>query len=193
MTRMWKPVMFGAILVVTAGLASARGQQPAPHSRVAVLETPFAVRMQHKSLREELARASADKGAVGDAAREVERVLLPHLEHEEALALRPLGLMRGTARDADSAELTQVVPMAIRIERELPTLIDEHRQIGDATKRLADVSRREGKPQYQGLIDRLWLHARMAEEVLYPAAILVGEYVRISRSANATTAHSAKP
>jgi hypothetical protein len=192
MVSMSKPMML-AVLMITMGSRGASAQEPSAQSRVAVLEAPFALRMEHKHLREELARAASDKGAVGDAARDIERVLLPHLTHEEELALRPLGLMRGIARDAQSAELAQVIPMAVHIERELPTLFEQHRQIDAATKRLADVARREGKPQYLGLADRLWLHARVAEEVLYPAAILMGEYARVMQHPKPETRRQSKP
>jgi Hemerythrin HHE cation binding domain len=193
MARLSKPAILLSILVTALGSRTASGQEPSTASRVATLDAPFAVRMEHKQLREDLARARADMGVLGDAARDIERVLLPHLRHEEELALRPLGLMRGIARDATSTDLTQVISMAVQIERELPTLLEEHRQIGEATQRLADVARREGKPQYQGLADRLWLHARLAEEVYYPAAILVGEYARITHDTKSGTAGRVKP
>jgi hypothetical protein len=195
MARMSTPAVLFSVLVVSIGSRGVSVQEPSPSptSRVAVLEAPYALRMEHKYLREELARAVSDRGAVGEAAREIERALLPHLKHEEELALRPLGLMRGIARDATSADLTQAISMAVKIERELPALFEEHRLIGDATKRLADVARREGKPQYQGLSERLWLHARVAEEVFYPASILLGEYVRITHDAKSGTVRRSKP
>jgi Hemerythrin HHE cation binding domain len=192
MATMSKAVILVCVVVVI-GSQGMSGQEPAAKSRVATLETPFALRMEHKYLREELARARSDRGAVGDAARDIERALLPHLEREEELALRPLGLMRGIARDATGADLNQAISMAVKIERELPTLFEEHRLIGEATKRLADVARREGKPQYQGLADRLWMHARLAEEVLYPAAILLGEYARITHNPKSGSARRSKP
>jgi hypothetical protein len=195
MARMSTTVALLCLLVFSTGSREVGGQEPSPSttSRVATLETPFALRMEHKSLRAELEQALADRGAVGDAARDIERVLLPHLKREEEFALRPLGLMRGIARDAATAELAQANSLALQIERELPTLFEEHRQIGDAAKRLTDAARREGKSQYQGLAERLWLHGRVAEEVYYPASILVGEYVRLAHGAKSGTARSSKP
>ena len=49
-----------------------------------------------------------------------------------------------------------------------------------ASKRLADVARRERKPDQVAFANQLWLHARIEEEVLYPAALLIGEYLRIA-------------
>jgi len=73
--------------------------------------------------------------------------------------------------------------MTVKIEKDLPRLLDEHRAIQEASKRLADVARRERKPEFVDLADRLWLHTRIAEEVLYPAAILLGDHLTITQHA----------
>ena len=171
------------VLVALSGTSRAAGQEPAPVSRVAVLEAPLALRLDHKSLREALNRALEDKAGVGDAARAIDALLSSHLKHEEELALRPLGLLRGIARDATSADIGSAIAMTGKIEQDLPQLLDEHRAILESSKRLADVARRERKLQFVDLADRLWLHARIAEEVLYPAAILLGEHLRVTHEA----------
>jgi hypothetical protein len=170
-------------LVALFATSPAAGQEPASGSRVAVLEAPLALRLDHKSLREALTRAMEDKEGVGDAARAIDALLVSHFKHEEALALRPLGLLRGVARDASSADIASAIAMTVKIEKDLPQLLDEHRAILDASKRLGDVARRERKPQFLDLADRLWLHTRIAEEVLYPAAILLGEHLRVTQEA----------
>ena len=120
-----------------------------------------------------------DKGGVGDAARAIDSLLSSHFKHEEELALRPLGLLRGLGRDGSSADISSAIGMTVKIEQNLPQLLDEHRAILEASKRLGDAARRERKPQFLDVADRLWLHTRIAEEVLYPAAILLGEHLRV--------------
>jgi hypothetical protein len=171
------------VLVALFGTFPADGQEPPSGSRVAVLEAPLALRLDHKSLREAVSRAMEDKEGVGDAARAIDVLLSSHLKHEEDLAFRPLGLLRGVAKDASSADIASATAMTVKIEKDLPLLLDEHRAILEASKRLGDVARREHKPQYLDLADRLWLHTRVAEEVLYPAAILLGEHLRVTQAA----------
>jgi hypothetical protein len=171
------------VVVALFGSSPAAGQEAAPGSRVAVLEAPLALRLEHKSLREALTRALEDKAGVGDAARAIDSLLSSHFKHEEELALRPLGLLRGVARDASGADAAAAIAMTVKIEKDLPQLLDEHRAIQEASKRLADVARRERKPEFVDLADRLWLHTRIAEEVLYPAAILLGEHLRVTQAA----------
>ena len=171
------------VLVALFGPSPAAGQEPAPGSRVAVLEAPLALRLEHKFLREALNRALEDKAGVGDVARAIDSLLTSHFKHEEERALRPLGLLRGIARDASSADVASAIAMTVKIEQELPQLMDEHRAIQELSKRLGDVARRERKPQFVDLADRLWLHTRIAEEVLYPAAILLGEHLKVTQAA----------
>lgn len=179
------------VVVALLGISPAAGQEPAPGSRVSVLEAPLALRLDHKSLREALDRALEDKAGVGEAARAIDSLLSSHLKHEEELAFRPLGLLRGVARDASSADVASVIAMTVKIEKDLPQLLNEHRAIQDASKRLADAARRERKPEFVDLADRLWLHTRIAEEVLYPAAILLGEHLTVTQQAKRP--HGANP
>ena len=174
------------VLVALSATSPAVGQEAPSGSRVAVLEAPLALKLDHKSLREALSRAMEDKAGVGDAARAIDSLLSAHLEHEEGLALRPLGLLRGVARDASSTDVASAVAMTVKIEKDLPQLLEEHRAILAASKKLGDVARREGKPRFLDLVDRLWLHTRIAEEVLYPAAILLGEHLRVTPEAKRT-------
>jgi hypothetical protein len=51
-------------------------------------------------------------------------------------------------------------------------------RIGAAARRLEQVAREEGNAEVERLAQKLQLHARSEEEVLYPAAVLVGELVR---------------
>ncbi len=176
-------------LVMTSGLwsvAAAQEPQPPPAAlsvssspALAALETPHALRMEDRHLRDELAQALAEPGAVGAAAHEIERILLPHLEHREQSVFRPLGLLNGLARDESGFDAPQAIALTGQIERELPQLVAEHRALYEAVKRLTDAANRERKPQYLDLSDRIWVHMRMEEEVLYPSVVLVGRYLKM--------------
>jgi hypothetical protein len=61
-------------------------------------------------------------------------------------------------------------------------MLDEHKRIRAAVEELRVAARAEQSIRYEQLAEQLALHAQTEEEVLYPAAILVGEIVR-ARSA----------
>jgi hypothetical protein len=48
-----------------------------------------------------------------------------------------------------------------------------------ALKNLIAAAEAEKKPEYARFAEKLMLHAQTEEEVLYPAAILVGEYLKL--------------
>ena len=65
------------------------------------------------------------------------------------------------------------------LKSELPEMLKEHKAIVAALKPLIDASKKENKMEYMHFADKLILHAKNEEEVLYPASILVGEYLKL--------------
>jgi hypothetical protein len=57
-------------------------------------------------------------------------------------------------------------------------MLQEHARIRAATEKLRTVARAEKASVYKQFAEDLALHARTEEEVLYPAAILVGDVIR---------------
>ena len=77
-----------------------------------------------------------------------------------------------------TAAMAKVTELTDRLRADLPHMLDEHREVVGALRRLADVAKQERKPGAAAFADKLRLHAETEEQVLYPAAILVGEYVK---------------
>ena len=123
---------------------------------------------------------------VKEAARDVARLLHPHFVREEQFALPPLALLSELARGGVTPEMTAVLPMTRRLKAELPAMLAEHRQIVGALDKLRAAARAANLPEYERFADALALHAQTEEQVLYPAAVLVGEHV--ARSSNRTVA-----
>jgi hypothetical protein len=141
------------------------------------LEIPRPLRVEHEELHARLVSATKEPGAVGEAAREVARLLHPHFVREEEFALPPLGLLAQLARDGANAQMTEVLPMTRRLKAELPQMLAEHRQIVGALGKLSAAAREAGRPEHERFAEALVLHAQTEEQVLYPAALLVGELV----------------
>jgi len=140
---------------------------------------PESMQTEHAQLHEALVEATRAPGAVGEAAREVARVLHPHFVREEQVALPPLGLLESLARGMMTPGMAAVLPLTDALKAELPRMLEEHAAIQAALARLATTALEEGQPQYARLAEKIMLHARTEEQVTYPTAILVGEYVRM--------------
>jgi hypothetical protein len=143
-------------------------------------QVPESMRVEHEAIHARLEAATRAPGAVGAAAAELARVLAPHFERENQIALPPLGLLaplaRGEAIPAEHA--ARALAMTDSLRAELPAMLEEHVRIAAAAQNLERVAREHGHAGIAELARNLQLHARTEEEVSYPAAILVGTLLR---------------
>lgn len=142
------------------------------------IEIPRSMREEHEEIHGALVTATEVPGPVGEAARELAEILHPHFVREEQIALPPLGLLEPLAQGTFAPWMRDVLPMTDSLAAELPQMLREHQAIRAAAARLQEVARVEGSVDVERLARDLKAHARAEEELLYPAAILVGEIVR---------------
>jgi hemerythrin superfamily protein len=57
-------------------------------------------------------------------------------------------------------------------------MLEDHKQIVMALRKLMQAATEEGFDGFSEYATKLIAHAQMEEEVAYPAAILVGEYLK---------------
>ena len=142
------------------------------------IEIPRSVKTEHDAIHATLKEATRAAGPVGPAARELARVLHPHFVREEEIALPPLGLLSRLVGGDITADMADVLSMTDALRRELPQMLEEHKAIRAAVESLRVAARADNAERYERLANDLALHAQTEEELLYPAAILVGDIVR---------------
>jgi hemerythrin HHE cation binding domain-containing protein len=142
---------------------------------------PASLKAEHDELHQELAAATKAAGSVGEAARAVAMVLHPHFVDEEAFALPPLGLLTKLVKGEQVEDPATVIAMTDRLKAELPRMLAEHRTITEALQKLEDAARGAGDAARAQLARKIIAHAQAEEEVMYPAAILVGEWLKEHR------------
>ncbi len=140
---------------------------------------PHAMTVEHEELHRELEMAITSGGKTGAAAKEVAEVLHAHFENEEKFALPPLGLLPALAEGRINPEMAQVVKMTDRLKAELPHMLTEHKAVVTKLELLIEVAEEEGKVEPVSFAEKLMLHAQNEEEVSYPTAILIGEYLKL--------------
>lgn len=138
---------------------------------------PAPLRTEHAQLHAALAAATREPGPLGEAAREVARLLHPHFVREEEFALPPLALLEPLARGEAIPGMVAVLAMTDRLKAELPAMLAEHAQIVRALDKMRAAAQAADRVDYAHFADALVLHAQTEESVLYPAALLVGEHV----------------
>lgn len=142
-------------------------------------QIPQPLKSEHDELHAELVKATKAGGRIGEAATAVARVLHPHFVKEEEYALPPLGLLQVVSRGQVSPEMRAVVTMTDKLKAELPQMLTEHKAIVTALEALKAAALAEHNHEVAHFAEKLMVHARTEEEVIYPAAILVGEYLKI--------------
>jgi hypothetical protein len=142
------------------------------------MKIPASIRYEHESLHRELADVSLETGKVGEAARTLAQLMHPHFLREDEYAMPPLGLLARLAHGEVSPDMAEALPLIARLKEEMPLMLEEHRSIKGALQDLEEAAAAAGKPEIVDFAHRLALHAKSEEEVLYPAAILVGEFIK---------------
>jgi hypothetical protein len=139
---------------------------------------PDSLRVEHEQLRADLEQAIRIGGRIGEAARALQSLLHPHLRREDDSLFLGLGLLHSVAQGKVTPGMHELVAKAEQLKRELPEMLAEHDQIRKALERLGQEATKEGRPQVAYFAAKLLHHARLEEEVLYPAAIVLGEYLK---------------
>ena len=144
---------------------------------------PHAIQAEHRKLHAELAKVMTLGGKTKEAAQAVEAVLHPHFLAEEEFAMPPLGALRAAAANENVGEAPRIIELSSRLRADLPRMLEEHRGIVNALAGLEQAAEEERQPRALAFAEKLRAHAEMEEEVLYPAAIVVGDYLglRVAR------------
>jgi hypothetical protein len=142
---------------------------------------PISLKLEHEELHAELAKAILVPGKLGETAQNVARVLDPHFRKEEEYALPPLGLLPMLIGGKIRSEMRNVLTMTDRLKADLPHMLEEHKMIVAALHDLIEEAREARLSEHEYFAEKLTLHAQNEEEVLYPAALLIGEYIKLHK------------
>jgi len=143
-------------------------------------QIPPSLKSEHEELHAELVKAIQVGGKIGEAAQSVAEVLHPHFVKEEEYALPPLGLLGLLSEGKVLPEMKNVFSMTDKLKRELPQMLEEHKAIVGKLKGLVEAAKKEGRMEFAHFAEKLALHAKTEEEVLYPASLLIGDCLKLS-------------
>lgn len=173
--------VLAAAVVLLLVPARARAQHEHEHAPGKARQVPESMRVEHEHIHGALEAATKLEGAVGVAARELATILGPHFERENQVALPPLVHLPALAKGQVTPAMDQALELSDTLRRELPRMLEEHGRIAAAARRLESVAHEHGNAEVERLAHTLQLHARTEEEITYPAAIVVGDLIRLHR------------
>jgi hypothetical protein len=140
---------------------------------------PKPLQVEHEELHEQLAKITQLPGRIGEAAKAVAKILHPHFVKEEAYALPALGVLAPLTEGKATPDIGDVLSMTERLKAELPQMLEEHKAIVAALNHLIEVAIQENQPEYAHFAEQLMRHAQAEEDVFYPIAVLISEYVKL--------------
>jgi hemerythrin-like domain-containing protein len=91
----------------------------------------------------------------------------------------PLGLLVDLSKGKISDEMKPAIVLSDKLKQGLQQMLSEHQQIVASLEKLKKAANEENYPDVLQFTETLKLHAQTEEQVLYPTAILIGEYLKL--------------
>lgn len=142
------------------------------------LKIPKALKTGHEILFRELETLIDLGGHIGEKAKVLNDVMAPHFKKEEMYALPPLGLLLTLSEGNWELDTNEAIKMSEMLESKLSELNKEHGNILKVLNDLKHVAKEENNNKAKQFVKDLMLHIDIEDQVLYPATILVGNYLK---------------
>ena len=139
---------------------------------------PTPLVQEHEALYSRLVLTTKVPGPVGRVADKLAKLMDPHFTKEELFALPPLVLLPALAGGQFSPERSGVLELTDQLEIDLPSMLAEHQKIFGVLQELLAAGEAAGDTGTCEFAGQLMHHATVEEQVFYPAALLVGHWVK---------------
>jgi len=146
---------------------------------------PMSLLEEHADLATALETAVSLGGEVGRAARDLQTIVGPHFAKEQRLALPALRVLPQLAHGEITSEMVGILAITDQFRTELDSVKQEHLRIRQGLERLWTAGWAEDRPEQSFMARRFNRHLALEEEVLYPAALVAGDYLRLRLAATA--------
>lgn len=142
------------------------------------LKVPKAIIHGHANIILELNEVLAIGGEIAAKAKQLRDAMVPHFKKEEEYALPPLGLLLAFTVEKWEINAEEAIKMAENLELRLAEMKHDHSHITDILNELKLLGEKEHNYVVKMFVKTLTLHIEMEDEVLYPATILIGNYLK---------------
>ncbi len=140
---------------------------------------PSAIKKEHTDLLAKIDKIVSYQDSTGIVARDLQEVMQHHFEEEEDFVLPPLSLLPLLASGDTYAQHRDILPLIRKFKAQLTHMNAEHQMIKAYMADLKQVGVKENHPEILEFEEELHNHAAIEEEIFFPAAILIGEYLNL--------------
>jgi hypothetical protein len=167
------------LLAAIPGIDRAALAQP---SHLAVSQS---IRFEHTAIVERLTKEAAKSGAAAAIAQKALVFIKAHFAKEEEFVFPPLGLLdQITAGESPSDSVkAAALDMIERTKASKDSLQEDHIQITSMMNDLIQAATRANEPDLIAFAGNVAAHTLGEFEVLQPATLMIGDYLRSQRSA----------
>ena len=143
---------------------------------------PSSIKTEHDSLLARLQVITLFQDSTGIAAKKLLELMEHHFREEEDFVFPPLGLLPSLASGEISEKREEVIQLTEKLKSQLAHMSVEHQLIKTYMNDLEQAARKDNHAGIIAFIHDVNKHATIEEEIYFPAAILVGEYLKLLAS-----------
>lgn len=147
-------------------------------------EVPSAILKEHTDLLSKMQALTSFMDSTGQVARKLYDLMQHHFEEEEDFVLPPLAVLPLLASEQFPERHEELLLLTEKLKTQLSHMNAEHQMIKVHVGELKQAAALEGYSIPAGFEENLHRHAQMEEEIFFPAAILVGEYLKQKSNRN---------
>lgn len=141
-------------------------------------QIPQSLQHGHENLCAEIKDLINYGGKIGEKATILNKAMRPHFEKEERYALPPLGLLIALSEGSWEIDTTEAIKMADTLKEKFNELAQDHKNILKLLDELNVVAEEENHFHAKIFVKNLIVHTELEDQVLYPATLLVGNYLK---------------
>lgn len=142
-------------------------------------EVPSSIRAEHQYLLDKIYKISLFQDSTGRVAIKLNELMQHHFNEEEDYVLPPLGLLPLLSTGKLPEQSKEVIVLTEKLKSQLSHMSAEHQLIKAFMAELILVASKENHPEIIEFEKEIHKHANTEEEILFPTAILIGEYLKL--------------
>lgn len=139
---------------------------------------PLAIKHGHEYLVADLKKVIQQGGKVKEKAEELDEYMNYHFSKEEEYALPPLGLLLVLTEGKWDLDPQEAIKMSDTLQEKFEEMSKEHENIAKLMHELKDIAEKEHNSVAKQFVKNLTLHVELEDQVLYPATLLIGNYLK---------------
>ena len=141
-------------------------------------EVPLVILEDHHYFLDKLEQVTSYQDSTGYTARELYEVMEYHFKEEEDYVLPPLGILPLLAKGELPENSKEIITLTEKFRENSDVMLAEHQMITHFLGEMMRAAERENHQELVGFDGELQKHAVLEEEILFPAVLLIGDYLK---------------